>query len=333
MERLVEPGERGLFRTLLRGLILGAIFAFAGDLVGFRSGWWSHPAWGFAALGAVALAALSVELLLTIHELRRREGRIARAGRALAIAGLLAMAASGSANWLLRLEGYTILKEREAVPLTSGKHLLRFEPGPLADASELDVVLQLTELELLPAGGGFWPEARLEVAPRSGAPSTLVLRQDRSATSGTLRFHLGAFGFAPRIVLLRDGETLFDQTVMFETRRLGAEAITFASDVPVGREGLVVNGEVRVTGMDERMKGHPQLRVRVQKDGVLLGEGELLPGHFAEIGGGYRVGLAGLTRWAEIIVSRRSYGVAIFAGVAMLTAGLALWSMAAWRRW
>jgi len=94
-----------------------------------------------------------------------------------------------------------------------------------------------------------------------------------------------------------------------------------------------VQGEISLDDLDERMKGHPRLAVRVAKGGRAIGSGELLPGHFADLEDGYRVGFAGLKRWSEIDVSRRSYRGTAVAGLAVAALGAVLWPLAAWRRW
>jgi hypothetical protein len=56
-----------------------------------------------------------------------------------------------------------------------------------------------------------------------------------------------------------------------------------------------------------------------------------LPGHFADIDEGYRIGFAGLERWSEIVISRRSYGQVVLAGTGLLVVGAVLWLVAVWR--
>ena len=46
---------------------------------------------------------------------------------------------------------------------------------------------------------------------------------------------------------------------------------------------------------------------------------------------GYRIGFAGLEKWSEVDVSRRTYGGAVLAGAALALAGAVLWPIAAWR--
>jgi len=331
--KTVGETSAAVSRKVLRACIPLTILAFAVELIGYKRGWWWQPPWAFFVLGGAALAALALELGLTLPELRRPERRVARAARVLAMSGALAVAGAGSANWLMRLQGFAIVREGEAVPLHGGRHLRQFEAGALADRAEVDVVLQLAALTLTPADGGFWPEATILVARTDGEPARVVMTPDRSGRSGTLRFHHGAFGFAPRLVVLRGEETLLDATVMLETHRTDAEGVSFGSEIPVERAGLVVRGDVLLDRLDDRMKGHPHLRVQVTKDGALLGAGDLRPGHFADVAGGYRVGLAGMSKWVEIIVSRRTYDLPIRLGLAALGAGLSLWALAAWRRW
>ncbi len=71
----------------------------------------------------------------------------------------------------------------------------------------------------------------------------------------------------------------------------------------------------------------------VSREGEVLGQGSLLPGHFAELEGGYRAGFAGLQMWSEIVISRRNYRGVVLAGVTCSLVGLMVWVVARWRRW
>ena len=88
-----------------------------------------------------------------------------------------------------------------------------------------------------------------------------------------------------------------------------------------------------LASLDEGMQGHATLHLTVERDGELIGRGSLLPGRFAEIDQGYRVGFAGLEKWSEIDISRRHQGGLVLAGMGLAVAGAALWGVAAWRRW
>lgn len=324
-------GRGRVARTILRVAIWALAAAGALGLAAHRRGWAALPPSALATVAGALLASLAAELALTLLERRPPGHRLRHAGRALALSGAVAMGAGGLANWLLSLQGFAVLLEREAVPLFRGSHLQGFEAGPLADPAELDVVVQLAALELHPAGdGAFAPESRVLVSTGGAAPQPLTLGPDAEAL-GALRLSQGAFGFAPRLVVLKDGATLLDRTVMFETRRTGPGTLAFEGEVELP-ERVQLLGAVSLAGLDERMRGHPQLAVRLVQAGRVLGAGELSPGHFADVEGGYRIGLAGLWRWVEIDVSRRNYRLPVLVGAAALLAGLALWAVAAWRR-
>ena len=78
------------------------------------------------------------------------------------------------------------------------------------------------------------------------------------------------------------------------------------------------------------MRGHATLVLAVTREGVAIGRGKLLPGHFANLEQGYRVGFAGLQKWSEVDVSRRTYGSAVLAGTVLALGGAVLWPFAAW---
>jgi len=80
--------------------------------------------------------------------------------------------------------------------------------------------------------------------------------------------------------------------------------------------------------MDDGMRGHATLALTVSREGATLGQGNLLPGHFADIEEGYRVGFAGLERWSEIDISRRNYGWVVKVGSVLALAGAILWVIA-----
>ena len=127
------------------------------------------------------------------------------------------------------------------------------------------------------------------------------------------------------------GETAFDRTVPFTTRRRGAAGITFDGLFTIASERLLVAGSVDLASLDEGLRGHATLHLEVRREGVLLGGGSLLPGHFAEIAEGYRIGFVGLEKWSEIDLSRRTYGGFVLAGAGVALLGGALWPVARWR--
>ena len=65
--------------------------------------------------------------------------------------------------------------------------------------------------------------------------------------------------------------------------------------------------------------------------GEPLGQGTLLPGHFADLDEGFRVGFVDLKRWSEIDVSRRNYGEPVLGAGLVAVLGVLIWPLAAWR--
>ncbi len=220
------------------------------------------------------------------------------------------------------------------MPLTGGGHLQEFAAGPLARLDEMKLALALEELELVPAaGGGFFPRSLIRVVPEQGAGAALEVDPFSAPAFGTLRFHQGAFGFAPRIIILHETRQILDRVVPFLSRRDEGAGVSFEERFTISREGLEVEGAVDLGSLDEGMRGHAALVLAVSREGRPLGRGALLPGHFAEIGGGYRVGFADLHRWSEIDISRRTYSGVVVTGAALVLGGALLWPLAAWRRW
>lgn len=234
------------------------------------------------------------------------------------LAGLVLVFGGGLANWLFSLQGYVILTERDAVPLAATSHLQAFDAGPLSNPNELAAMLQLEACELRPASDGFYPESRLRLLAVKQRDAFLVT-PSKGASRGTLRFHQGAFGFAPRIVITRNDRTIFDRIVPFTTGEPSRGVLTF--DGAFRTQGILVRAAIDASTLDERMKGHVKLGVDVSRDGRLLGRGELFPGHFADLADGYRIGFVGLKKWSEVDVSRRNYAEPMFAGALLALAG------------
>jgi hypothetical protein len=304
------------------------------DWVGLKAGRLEHPAWLLAVLVGGAVLALGTRLIVATWGMRPGSGRRGHAaGESLLIAGILVALLAGSANWLLGLQGFVVLLEGEAVPLHGGSHLQQFDGGPLARLEEMELALLLEELELVAAGpGSFFPRSHLLVTHSEEAPVMLSLDRNSAGSSGSLRFFQGAFGFAPRIVILKNDEELFDRVVPFTTRTREQAGISFTGTFTIEEEQLHVDGAVELDSLDEGMRGHATLTLSVAREGRMLGRGRLIPGHFAEIDEGYRIGFAGLEKWSEIDVSRRHYGRAVLAGAIVALAGAVLWPVAAWRR-
>lgn len=322
----------------MRALRLGVLLLCAGIasfLLAMRRGWVPMvPAAFAAAVGAFMLAGAVWLVAAVMAGVRRGRFPVTSAAEILTAAGLLTVAAGGMTNWLMGLQGTVILLEGEQTTLSKPSQLLAFDAGPLARRVEMGGFLQLLELKLVPAAGGFIPESRLRfVRSHATKPREIFLRPKAGAVDGSLRFYQGAFGFAPRIVILKGGEQLLDDHVPFQTLRVRPGVIRFDGQFDVAREGLHVEGAISLEGLDEEMKGHPKLGLLVRKGGQALGGGELLPGHFADIAEGYRIGFAGMKRWSEIDISRRNYPIPIFIGAAIALIGLLAWPVAAWRRW
>ncbi len=287
-----------------------------------------------AILVILVMTAFAVRLIEVVWRgWRGYLGAGSAAAEVLLIAGMLSALGAGMANWALSLQGAVIVHEGETAVLHGGAELQEFAAGPFARLEEMDLVLTLKEVELVAAGGGtFNPRSHLVLHWR-GEPRELAVDPNRSAESGTLRFFQGAFGFAPRIVIERDTTNVFDRVVPFISDYDGPHGVSFAGRFTLASEALEVAGEVDLSSLDERLRGHARLRLKVWHEGVLLGQGNLLPGHFADLEKGYRIGFVGLQKWSEIDLSRRSYGrLVLYGGGAVLLGGL-LRLLAWWRSW
>jgi hypothetical protein len=305
------------------------------DWFTLRTGLVPHAPAVLTVIVALSLAAFLLRFLLIAWGLRRSSGRrLTAVSEMLLTAGVLLTLLFGMTNWMLRLQGFVVLNERETARLHGGTDLQVFEAGPLARLDEMNLALALDELELVPAGGdGFVPLSRLRVWREGEEAVQLEVQPSSSASSGSLRFLQGAFGFAPRVVILRNEETVFDRVVPFRTERRGPSGVSFEGRFVLEREGLEVAGVVSLASLDEGMRGHATLHLTVGRGGSVIGRGSLLPGHFAEIGEGYRVGFAGLDRWSEVLVSRRNYRTTVLVGVSLALLGAVVWPLAAWRGW
>lgn len=280
---------------------------------------------------ALLASIVSVSALLAIVTLALAL-RARSAVPILLASGLLLVLGGGLANWLLSLQGVVILNELEGVPLAGGSHLQEFEYGPLSRPSELNLTLQLEELRLDPVSEGFVAVSRLRLIENGRGPHIVEVARNRSASYRTLRFHQGAFGFAPRIVITRDGEAVFDRHVPFTTRGRDGRSLSFEGAFDVAKEQLSVRAAVDLESLDDRLRGHPRLGLAVDHDGKRAGSGELTMGHFARLSDGYAIGFAGLKRWSEIDVSRRNYPQPMYAGAGLICTGLLLWPFTRRRR-
>lgn len=289
----------------------------------------------FAALVAALCLGFLVELIWVSRSLLRRKIRpLNGLGQGLFFLGLLIVGLGGMANWLFSLQGFMVLIEGDAIPLFGGRHLQAFEAGLLSDPAEMNLTVQLLDVELRPGlGTGFYPEMLLLVSRGPGQEQEISLIAGSSVASGSLWFHGGAFGFAPRILISRAGETLFDETVPFTTRRDDAQDIQFEGLFTIAAHELEVEGRVNLASWDTRVSGHPVLSLRISTNDELLGAGSLEVGGLAEVGEGLEIQFADLQMWAEIDVSRRNYPQPMFWGAVLAAAGIVLWVWAAAAHW
>lgn len=315
-----------------RLLLLLAAAATVLDFAAFRAGWIPLDPPLFAGLVGTTMLLLLPEAAHAVADLvARRTGPLRGAGRLAAVLGTLAVGAGGMTNWLYSLQGMAILTEGQTVRLSRTDQLQAFELGPLAKVEELGVELTLVDLAFRPAAGGFFPESRVAIARSGSRPLEVSLAPGRPVASESLRFHQGAFGFAPRIVILGPAGPLFDRVVPFTTRRESGNSLSFAGRFTVEEAGLRVDGSISLDSLDERLRGHPTLEVLLRRGATTLGTGPLTLGHFAELEGGTRVGFTGLERWSEIVVARRNYPEPMIAGAAVALLGAALWGIGRWR--
>jgi len=293
------------------------------DFLSFRRGWLSRDPRLFAALVVsicLVLAILLVDALVGL--LGRRLRWLEASGRLLLLGGLLVAGLAGTFNWAFSLQGYMVLTEGETLPLFHGLHLQEFDAGPLADPMELGLNIELVEVKLKGLGDGtYTPRVLLRVKRGEEAAVNLTLISHGSVPFGSLRFHGGAFGFAPHIVLEKDGRVFFDKVVPFTSRRDAASGVAFDGLFTVAEESLEVRGAVLLDDLDERLRGHPTLGLTVRRDDRILGTGRLRPGEAADLEEGFRVGFSGLRKWAEIDISRRNYAAPILWGGGAAMAG------------
>jgi hypothetical protein len=323
-----------LLRNVCRAATATLLLAAAADLVAARRGWLEPRAPVLGALVVLLAIAAAATLGGALFQAARGPRRVSAGAEALAAAGLLAIAAGGITNWVLAVQGFVLLREREPFRLSRTADIQAFTHGPLADLRELDLTIALGRLELAAAGeAGFRPVSRLRVLDAAGEEVGLTVSRGEAAPFRTLVFRQGAFGFAPRVVVMRDGRELLDTYVPFRTIREGPDGVSFVGDFELSAEKLLVHGAITLEDLDDDMKGHPDLELSAERDGRRIGAGKLRPGEFAAFGDGYRIAFAGLQRWSEIDFSRRSYPVPMLGGLAALAAGVLLWPVAAWRRW
>ncbi len=315
-------------------IALAAVFGAAVvDFLGFKLHAWRPTPTLFAGLMAVAALLALLEIALSLREAMRGPRRLARGGKAAALLGLVLMVGGALGNWLWHVRGYTVMLEGETAPFVGTGPLQAIEGGALARAGELDAVVGLEEVELRDTETGFYPEAVVLVTRPGRDPERLSVLQDVPAPLGSYVLALGAFGFAPRIVVLKGAETLFDETVPFTTRREGESGVSFEGEADVGETGLRVVGAVNLESKNPGVRGHPTVWLALRRGDEEVGSGELQLGHFALAKDDYRLGLAGMKKWAELDVARPNRTTPARFGLGLGALGILAWAVGAWRRW
>jgi hypothetical protein len=316
---LVKSDRRRPVR-ILTGVAAACAVASMIVLVAMRRGALAYDPQLFACIAAavivVTFAALVVALL--------RRAPVA----ALFTAGLLLVYAGGMANFLFSLQGYALLTEFDHVALAEGKALQEFDSGPMSNLAEMDLTLQLEKLELRMVDGGLVPTSYVRILRKGQPLRRVTLPAGGEAGDGSLRFMQGAYGFAPRIVVTRSGNAVFDRYIPFTTRRVEGEGLAFDETFDIASEKMRVRSAMNLLSLDDQMKGHARLGVLVTRTGKELGRGELSIGHFAKLSDGSYIGYAGLKRWSEIDIARRNYPAPMYAGAALMVLSLALWPFA-----
>lgn len=306
----------------LAGLALVALAA--ADLVAQRQGWLPPHAALLGLLFVVLLAVVATESVWLGVELvrRRAEPRRAVPGLIWRLGAVVALVA-GTSHWLLSIQSFLVLSEGDVVPVGARSHLQEVHAGPLARWVDLAVALQLDRVELVPRGPSqYEPRSHVTIV-REGAPvARAAVEVGEPAFAGPLRLQQGAFGFSPRIVIERAGRLTFDEHVPFTTSLAGAGGLSFGGDFTSAQDDLRVTGTVDIAELSEKMKGHVKLALQVTRGGAPLGQGQLGLGQFAELGDGYRIGFAGLKRWAELDLSRTHSRLPMAVGAALFALGL-----------
>lgn len=299
-------------RLLVRTAHLLLLAAFVAVLLLFRS--------GVAAVRPPILAGIGALLIILYAVDATASARRRAYGSVLALCGALVIFGGGMANWLFSLQGYVILTEVDALPLQAAGHLQGFDAGPLSNPGELAAMIQLEKVDLVAAGDGFIPTSHLRVR-RDGDVTRLTIAPGQGAELQSLRLRQGVFGFAPRIVVVKADRLLSDKVIPFTTRRTDGKGTRFYGGLTIPEERLEIRAVVDLSGLDDHMRGHPKLAVVVDREGKEIGRGELLPGHYAELRDGYRIGFTALKKWSEIDISRRNYPEPMLAGAALIVLG------------
>ena len=333
----VVPYSKFVGRTFRRARFAALVLLALSLLyfLGLKLGWLPPSGLVLACASVMFGLWLVVELIwATILLLRRRLGIGLFLARALLFSGVLLVLGGGLANWAYRLRGFVVMTEGDTALLSHGNYVQEFEAGWLSDPKEMRLSLSLKKVQLNATPSGVFVPASELILQRPGTASrAFELSPAQRFEDGTLRFHHGAFGYAPRIVITKGKETIFDKTVPFisvpDTGKL-----SFVREFIIEKHQLHVRGEVVLDSLDEEARGHPRLALSVERNGARLGSGVLTLGRFAGLAEDYRIGFAGLLKWAEVDISRRNYPRPMFAGIAMMGVGLLLWAAGlVWHRW
>lgn len=226
----------------------------------------------------------------------------------------LVTALTGFSGELTLTEGVT-MPLREAVLAGPGE-----EKGRLPD-----LPVRLENLKGVYAGGiyklHFGGDLLLGPAGREERHPFSV---NAAASHGDIQFSLQHFGFAPQVVVKREGAVVFDY---FANLRHAEEGDWF----PLEGEGdtrlfllflpdFVQEG--RKIGTLSQEPVNPRLALKVVRDGAEVGRAIVAPGETARLGE-YTVTFPELKRWAGLSVTReRGLGILII-GFVLVTTGLA----------
>lgn len=307
--------------------MIAAIFAV-------RSGAMEARPWLIAAVGSVAALASAGAFVCAVRGIvDGRGGRVAAAGEAAVMVGLLVIFGAGFANWLFDDRAFLLLTEGDRVPLGTERHLREATAGPLGGVGSLSGTVELAKVELRPSSdAGFIPVSRLLLASTAGTEEReVVIAPGQPGRGLGAIFQQGAFGFVPRIIVQQQGKTVFDQPVQLESRRGNSRGICFETNISLQDQGVELTVAVDLSRLDERMKGHPVLGVALRRGEETLGAGELLPGHGATMKDGWHVGFGGMKMWSEIDLRRHDFHPAVLLGLVATVVGLCVWLVARWR--
>ena len=98
----------------------------------------------------------------------------------------------------------------------------------------LNLTIAVAHVTLEPVGpGGFRAVTRLKVLDRAGSEEGISVSRSTAAAYRSLVFHQGAFGFAPKLYIVKDGRTLLDTFVPFRTVREGPDGASFLGDFEI----------------------------------------------------------------------------------------------------